>query len=316
MNLGRYALGRLGFGLFQVFAVTVLVFGLTEALPGDAAVAAAGDNPSRETIEQLRDQMGLDRPAAVRYLDWLWGLMHGDLGRSLVAPREVSDVLADSVGPSLVLAGFSLALLVPLALAIGVAAAVRHGRVLDRLLTSITLALYSVPEFAVGLVLVAVFAIKLGWLPATALGVSDELIGHPAVLVLPVLVVVARPVCSLGRLVRAGMIDALAAEYVQHVRRLGLSRPRVLLLHALPSAVTPAVQQLARTVDWLLGGVIVVEAVFVIPGLGTALVDAVSARDLPVIQALAVLFACTTIVVNAVADVVAFRLAPRTEVVR
>jgi peptide/nickel transport system permease protein len=308
--LARYALRRLLLGVAQVVAVATLVFALTEALPGDAAVVLAGDIPDEERIAQIRSALELDRPAVERWAGWLTGLARGDLGASLVSGRPVSGVLADGLPPTLVLAGLTLVLLVPISVAAGVAAAVRQGGLLDRALTTVTVALYSIPEFALGVVLVAVFAVRLGWFPPTAVGAPANLLQQPALLVLPVAVLLARPVCSISRLVRAGMIDALGSGYVAHARRMGLSGRRVLLTHALPNALAPGVQQLARTTDWLLGGVIVVESVFVIPGLGTLLNDSVAARDIPVIQALCVLFGTTTVVVNLVADLTAYRLTP------
>jgi peptide/nickel transport system permease protein len=306
--LARYALRRLLLGVAQVVAVATLVFALTEALPGDAAVVLAGDIPDEERIAQIRSALELDRPAVERWAGWLAGLAHGDLGASLVSGRPVSGVLADGLPPTLVLAGLTLVLLVPISVAAGVAAAVRQGGLLDRALTTVTVALYSIPEFALGVVLVV--AVRLGWFPPTAVGAPANLLQQPALLVLPVAVLLARPVCSISRLVRAGMIDALGSGYVAHARRMGLSGRRVLLTHALPNALAPGVQQLARTTDWLLGGVIVVESVFVIPGLGTLLNDSVAARDIPVIQALCVLFGTTTVVVNLVADLTAYRLTP------
>ncbi|CAL9536752.1 Glutathione transport system permease protein GsiC [Actinosynnema sp. ALI-1.44] len=309
----RYALRRLAIGLAQVLAVVTAVFLLVQALPGDAAVALAGDNPDPRRIEEIRAAMGLDRPALDRFGAWLGGLLHGDLGVSLVSGRPVVEFLADGLGPTLVLAVVSLVLLVPLSVLLGVAAALREGGPLDRALTTVTVGLHSIPEFALAVVLIAVFGVQLGWLPPTAVGA--DLLAQPQVLVLPLVVLLARPVCSVSRLVRAGMIDALASDHVRHARRLGIGERRVRFAHALPNAVAPAVQQLARTTDWLLGGVIVVEAVFVIPGLGTILVDAVAGRDLPVVQGLAVVFAVTTVLVNLVADLVGFRLAPRSAVV-
>ncbi|MFB4276657.1 ABC transporter permease [Nonomuraea sp. MTCD27] len=310
MNLTRYALRRLLLGAVQVVAVATLVFVLTEALPGDAAVVLAGDIPDEERIAQLRHALELDRPAVERWADWLAGLARGDLGVSLVSGRPVAEVLAGGLPPTLVLAGTTLLLLVPLSVGAGVIAAVRHGRLLDRVLTTVTVGLYSIPEFALGVVLVALFAVRLGWFPPTAVGAPPNLLEQPALLVLPLVVLLARPVCSISRLVRAGMIDALASGYVAHARRLGLPSWRVRLTHALPNALAPGVQQLARTTDWLLGGVIVVESVFVIPGLGTLLNDSVAARDIPVIQALCVLFATTTVAVNLAADLGAYRLVP------
>ncbi|QQQ78318.1 ABC transporter permease [Saccharothrix sp. 6-C] len=309
MSLRRYAARRLAIGLVQVLAVVTAVFLLVQALPGDAAVALAGDNPDPARIEQIRAAMGLDRPAVQRFGDWLWGLARGDFGESLISGRPVAEFLHDGLGPTLVLAVLALVLLVPLAVLLGVLAALREGGPLDKAVTTVTVGLHSIPEFALAVVLIAVFGVQLRWLPPTAVGA--DLLGQPAVLVLPLVVLVARPLCSISRLVRAGMIDALASDHVRHARRLGIGVARVRFAHALPTALAPAVQQVARTTDWLLGGVIVVEAVFVIPGLGTILVDAVAGRDLPVVQGLAVVFAVTTVVVNLVADLLVFRLAPR-----
>ncbi len=302
---------RLLLGVGQTAAVLALIFILTEALPGDAAVALAGDNPDPQRIAVIREAMQLDRPAPERFLHWAGGLLHGDLGSSLVTGRPVSSYLADGFGATLLLAALTLALLVPLSVSLGVLAAGREGGPLDRLISSATLAVYAVPEFAFGVLLTTVLALRLGWLPPTAIG---GVRADPAVLVLPVLVLLARPVCSISRLVRAGMIEAMASPYVAQARRYGISSTRIRWTHALPNALAPAVQQLARTCDWLLCGVIVVESLFVIPGLGTVLLDAVAARDVPVVQGLAVVFALVTVLLNLAADLVARRFAPRSEV--
>ncbi|WLQ52912.1 ABC transporter permease [Streptomyces poriferorum] len=296
----------------QTAAVVLLVFALTEALPGDAAVALAGDQPDPERIEAVRAALHLDRPPAERLLDWAAGLVHGDLGVSLTSGRPVSTYLADGFGPTLLLAVPTVVLLVPAAVGLGVLAARHEGRAADRIVSAVTLGLYAVPEFALGVLLVTVFALRLGWLPPTALGYGTDLLAHPAALVLPVLVLLARPVCSLARLVRAGMTDALASPYVAQALRCGVPAARVRYAHALPNAIAPATQQLARTVDWLLCGVVVVEALFVIPGLGTVLMNAVAERDVPVVQGLAVVFGLATVLLNLGADLVTHRLAPRT----
>ncbi|MGW1184288.1 ABC transporter permease [Streptomyces drozdowiczii] len=305
---------RLLLGGAQTAAVVLLVFAATEALPGDAAVALAGDQPDPARIEAVRAAMHLDRPALERLLDWTAGLLHGDLGVSLTSGRPVAAALADGFGPTLLLAVPTVLLLVPAGIGLGVLAASREGGAVDRVVSAVLLSLYAVPEFALGALLVTVFALRLGWFPPTAVGYGTELASHPAALVLPVLVLLARPVCSLARLVRAGMLDALASPYVAQARRCGLSRTRVRYAHALPNALAPAAQQLARTVDWLLCGVVVVEALFVVPGLGTVLMNAVAERDLPTVQGLAVVFGLVTVLLNLGADLVTHRLAPRTEV--
>ncbi|BCL25852.1 ABC transporter permease [Streptomyces aurantiacus] len=313
-GLGSWAARRLLLGGAQTVAVVVLVFALTEALPGDAAVALAGDQPDPARIAAIREAMDLDRPAYERLADWAAGLLHADFGTSLASGRPVTSYISGAFGPTLLLATLTVALLVPIGVGLGVLAARFEGRFVDRLVSAVTLGVYAVPEFAFGVLLVTVFALRLDWLPPTAVGYGTDLLGHPAALVLPVLVLLSRPVCSLSRLVRAGMIDALASPYVAQARRYGIAGARVRYAHALPNAVAPAAQQLARTVDWLLCGVIVVEALFVIPGLGTVLMNAVAERDVPVVQGLAVVFGVITVVLNLGADVVAHRFAPRAEV--
>ncbi|WP_406256014.1 ABC transporter permease [Streptomyces nigra] len=310
-GLRSFVARRLLLGGVQTVAVVLLVFALTEALPGDAAVALAGDQPDPARVAAIQEAMELDRPAWERLADWTAGLLHGDLGTSLVSGRPVRQYLADGFGPTLLLASLTVVLLVPVGFGLGVLAARHAGRPVDRLISSVTLAVYAVPEFALGVLLVTVFALRLGWLPPTALGYGTDLLAHPAALVLPVLVLLSRPVCSLARLVRAGMIDALASPYVAHARRYGVSGVRIRYAHALPNALAPAAQQLARTVDWLLCGVVVVEAMYVIPGLGTVLLGAVAERDVPVVQGLAVVFGVLTVVLNLGADLVAHRLTPR-----
>ncbi|WP_327700852.1 ABC transporter permease [Streptomyces decoyicus] len=311
-GLRSWLLRRLLLGAGQTVAVVLLVFALTEALPGDAAVALAGDQPDPGRIAAIREAMHLDRPAYERLGEWAAGLLHADLGSSLTSGRPVSSYLADGFGPTVVLAALTLLLLVPIGGGLGVLAARYEGRLGDRLISSVTLGVYAVPEFALGVLLVAVLALRLGWLPPTAVGYGGDLLAHPAALVLPVAVLLSRPVCSLTRLVRAGMIDALASPYVAHARRYGIPGARIRYTHALPHALAPAAQQLARTIDWLLCGVIVVEALFVIPGLGTVLMNAVTERDVPVIQGLAVVFGCTAVILNLGADLVIHRFVPRT----
>ncbi|SEB73965.1 peptide/nickel transport system permease protein [Streptomyces sp. 2131.1] len=311
---GHRVARRLLLGGAQTAAVVLLVFAATEALPGDAAVALAGDQPDPARIEAVRAAMHLDRPPLERLLVWTAGLLHGDLGVSLTSGRPVAAALADGFGPTLLLAVPTVLLLVPAGIGLGVLAARREGGAVDRVVSAVLLSLYAVPEFALGALLVTVFALRLGWFPPTAVGYGTELASHPAALVLPVLALLARPVCSLARLVRAGMLDSLASPYVAQARRCGLSRTRVRYAHALPNALAPAAQQLARTVDWLLCGVVVVEALFVVPGLGTVLMNAVAERDLPTVQGLAVVFGLVTVLLNLGADLVTHRLAPRTEV--
>ncbi|AUM18366.1 MULTISPECIES: ABC transporter permease [Rhodococcus] len=308
--LARYAGTRLTVGLVQVLGVLVVVFSIAAALPGDAAVVIAGDDADPRRIAQLRELLGLDRPLSVQFGDWLTGLLGGDLGTSVVSGRPVTAMLGSALAPTLTLAALAFVVLVPLALLLGVVAAVRRGHRVHRAVTALTVAFYAAPEFAVAIVLVAVFAVGLGWFAPTAVGAGGPLLMQPELWVLPVLVLVIRPVCSLSRLVRSSLITTLDSEYIRHTRRLGVPVRRVIWRHALPGSLTPATQHLARVADWLLGGVVVVEAVFALGGLGQLLVSAVSSRDIPLLMGLVTVFAMITVAVNTVADIVAFQLNP------
>ena len=310
MILTRYAGVRILLGLAQVVGVLGVVFVVASVLPGDAAVVIAADDADPARIAQLRETLGLDRPVLVQLGDWMAGLLHGDLGTSAVSGRPVTDILSAALAPTLTLAVLALIVVVPAAVALGVAAAVGRDGWVDKAISGTAVALYAAPEFAVAIILVAVFAVGLGVFAPTALGASGTLLWQPELWVLPVAVLAIRPMCSLSRFVRAAMVTTLDAEYTRHTLRLGVPMHRVVWRHALPSSLTPAVQHLARVTDWLLGGVVVVEAVFALGGLGEVLVNAVSSRDIPLLMGLVVLFALITVAVNTIADIVVFRLTP------
>ncbi|GAB3691135.1 ABC transporter permease [Saccharopolyspora tripterygii] len=311
----KFALLRLSTGVVQIAAVAVAVHVLTSWLPGDTAVVVLGENATEQQVAALRHQLGLDEPPAQRFLDWISGLVSGDLGTSLLTGRAVSEEIGRGLGSTAVLTALALAVVLPLAALIGVSSGVRPGSRTDRALNSAIVALNAVPEFALGMVLVALFSLQLGWLPATGAGLSGlSLADQPAVLVLPVTVLVCKQLCALTRQVRVGVAEATHAGYATHLRMLGLPERDVLLRHVLPNGCAPAVQQLARTVDGLLGGVVVVEALFGLDGVGSGFVEAVKARDLPVVQGYALVFVLTTVLVNVAADVAARRLVPQREV--
>jgi peptide/nickel transport system permease protein len=309
-----YAAQRAALAILQLAVLSVLVFVLTALLPGDAADMRFTETLTPEQVARLREQLGLDQPALERFLHWFGKVVTGDLGTSLINGGPVLDIVKASVGATLVLTVATLAVVVPLAVALGILMGTRENGRLDRTITSITLALSAIPDFVIAVVLVALFSLKLGWLPATWVGGS--LLASPVLLVLPVAVLLGRTVCLLSRQVRAGTINALHAEYVVQARRLGVPRRRLLLRHVLPNAAVPGVQELARTGDTLLGGVLVVEAIFAIPGFATALVDGVETRDVPVVQGLTLVLAVAALLINLGADLVCNRLVPRTELLR
>lgn len=313
----RYLLRRLALAAAQLAALSVVVFLLTSLLPGDAATVRFNEQAGLDQVSDLRAELGLDRPLAERFADWVGGLLTGDPGTSLLSGEPVARIITGSLGPTAVLATATLVLVVPLALGLGLAMGLREGSRLDRGITAVVLALSCVPDFVLALALVALFGLHLGWLPATWVGVEGGgLLADPALLVLPVTVLLARTVCQLARQVRAGTVRSLHADYAVQARRLGVPRRAVVLRHVLPNAAAPGVQELARTGDHLLGGVLIVEAVFAVPGTATAMIDAVRGRDVPTIQALVLLLAAVALLVNLIADLVCHRLAPRTETAR
>ncbi|MHA6622277.1 ABC transporter permease [Pseudonocardia sp. DLS-67] len=310
MTTGR-VVARVVLAVLQLAAVSVAVFALTTFLPGDTAEVVLGPLATPEQIAVLREQLGLDRPPVERFADWIGGLLHGDLGTSLATGLPVLQDTGARLRLTVVLAVAAVLVLVPAAVGLGLYCGRHPGSPADRLITAATTVAQAVPDFALGLLLVALFALQLGWLPATAAGVVGFSGLTAPMLVLPVAVLVSNQLGRLARQIRIGVVEADAAEHVAHLRRLGLGERDVLLRHVLPGSVVPSLQQLARTVDGLLGGVLVVEALFALPGIGSGFVAAVQTRDLPVVQTYALLFAVTTVGINLVADLGSARLVPQ-----
>lgn len=294
---------RVAGALLVLGAVSVLVFAATEAAPGDAATARLGPGADAAQVEGLRAELGLDRAAPVRYLDWLGHVVRGDFGVSYASGRPVADVVADRFGNSLVLGLAAVAVLVPLAVGLGLWTGLRAGRRGDRLASGAALGLAAVPEFVTGAVLMLVFAAGLGWLPAVSLlGAGQGPLDEPAVLALPVLTLVSVCLAQNLRLVRAGVAEAARSEAVEAARLNGVPERRVALRLVLPAGIGPAVPMLARSATYLLGGALVAESLFGYPGLAALLVDATASRDVPVVQAVALLGAAIAVTANLAAD--------------
>ncbi|EWC62399.1 Dipeptide transport system permease protein DppB [Actinokineospora spheciospongiae] len=308
-----YPARRLGLSAVQALVVLVATFGMTALLPGDASSVVLTEHAAPEDVAVVRARLGLDQPLTVRFGHWISGLFTGDLGESLVTALPVAEEIGRRLAATALLAGVTLLVLLPLALLVGVASGLREGSRVDRVLTSVAVLLHAVPEFVLGLLLVAGLAVHGGLFPATAAGV--DLLARPEVLVLPVTVLVARQLCDLARQIRIGVAEHSAGEVAGHLRLLGLPEHAVVLRHVLPGASAPVVQQLARTVEGLLTGAVVVESLFAVPGLGTGFVEAVQNRDIPQIQGYVLVFAGVVVLGNLAADLVAHRLTPRRELV-
>lgn len=299
-------------GIVILFVVSILIFAGTQILPGNAAVQILGRNATPQAVAQLDSQLGLDRSALAQYGSWLGGLLHGDLGHSLAAHQPVSQFISDRVRNTLLLAGIAMLIMLPLGIGLGVLAGVRKDRFADHTITGFTLGAIALPEFVSGALLALLFATWLGVLPPVSLvspGASP--LSHPSILVLPVLTLLLAGTAYIVRMMRAGVITVMDSEYVEAARLNGVGERRIVYKHALRNALAPTVQVLALTVQWLVGGVVVTETIFSYPGLGQGLVSAVQLRDLPVVQAIAILFAAVYIAINIVADLVVVLLIPK-----
>jgi peptide/nickel transport system permease protein len=293
------------------------VFAGTEVLPGDAAGAVLGRTAAPEQLAELREQMGLDRPAVERYGDWLAGLLRGDLGNSAAgyaqgSERPIWNEISGEIGNSLILALVSALVLIPVSLALGVAAAVRAGRPVDHAISAASLAVISLPEFIIGSLLILLFFSWLGVLsPVSLIPPGESPLSYPKELVLPILTLVGATLAASIRMVRAGMIEALRTDYVQMARLSGFRERTVVLRYALRNALAPSVQVFAQNIQYLVGGIIVVEYLFAYPGLGRELVEAVAIRDVREVQSVAVVIAAVYIALNIVADLLVVLLVPK-----
>lgn len=308
-----WILRRLGIAVITLLLVSLIVFVATQALPNDPAKAILGRDATPERLAQLRADLGLNRPAIDQYTDWLDGAVVGDLGTSLAAQRPVSDLVWERFRNSAELVFLATLFILPLSFLLGVLSAVKRDGLFDTSSNVISLILNSLPEFVIGVI----FVILLGTtvftvFPSVALFPAGESpFEHPNEMVLPVATLVAVSVPYLMRLVRASMIDVLESDYVQMARLKGVSERRILLRHALPNALVPTIQGTALILAYLAGGIVVIEYLFRFPGIGGLLTEAISARDLPVIQACVLLLAAVYIVVNLVADILTVYVSPR-----
>ncbi len=304
---------RVLLSLVTLLIVSVVIFWATEVLPGDVATAILGREASPRSLERLREELGLDRPAFERYVDWLAGALRWDFGTSLARQDQaVSELMGVRMRNTFALAGLAALIGLPLALALGVVAGLTRDRLPDLLVSTLALIGQSLPEFVVGSLLILIFAVQLAIFPAVTLVNADAPLAEivPS-MVLPVATLVIVMVAYIQRMVRSSMIDALASEYVQMATLKGVPRRRVVLRHALPNALLPTINAVALTVAWLIGGVAVVETVFNYPGIGRLLVTAVGDRDLPLVQALGLLGATIYITINLAADLLTLALNPR-----
>ena len=303
---------RLALGIVTLLVVSVLIFASTQILPGDVATAILGQSATPETVAAIRRDLGLDRPAPVRYAEWLGGFVRGDLGRSLANGQPIAGQIGQRLGNTLFLAGVAALIAVPLAVGLGVLAAIRRESWLDRAISIATLSTISVPEFFVGYVLIILLAVQFQVFPSLAtitpgMGLLDELY----VVALPALTLTLVVVAHMMRMTRAAVIGVLSAPYIEMARLKGLPERQIVLRHALPNAIGPIATVVALNLAYLVVGVVVVEVVFVYPGMGQYMVDAVTKRDVPAVQACTMVFAITYVLLNLTADLLGIVSNPR-----
>lgn len=312
----RFLMQRLLALIPVLFTVAIIVFLILRLTPGDPAAVIAGNNATNEDIDRIREQLGLTKPLFTQFTIWLSGVLQGDLGYSFYLNKPVIELIAQRIEPTLSLAAGTMLLSVAVAVPLGTLAAWRMGGWLDRILSGFAVAGFSVPVFVIGYVLIYVFAIELQWLPVQGyrrlFGPSSQGIGAWSYqLVLPWVSLATIYVALIARVTRASVSEALTEDYIRTARAKGVTEQAVLLRHALANAAVPIVTVIGIGIALLIGGVVVTETVYAIPGLGSLTVDAVLNRDFPVIQGVVLFFSVLYVVINLLVDLSYLWLDPR-----
>ena len=317
----KTVLERLGLGLVTLFVVSVIIFSAIEMLPGDFGQAVLGQSATQETIAAFRRELGLDQPAYLRYLHWVGNAVQGDLGTSFsgrnagssgAGSRSVVDLIAPRFWNTLFLASITAVIAVPISLLLGITTALYRNSIYDRSVNTATLTTISFPEFFVAYILILVLGSLWPIFPSLANVNQSTPLGERLFrTVLPAMTLTLVIIAHMMRMTRAAIINLLASPYIQMARLSGASRTEVIVKHALPNAWAPIATVIAFNLAYLVVGVVVVEVVFVYPGIGQLMVDAVTARDIPVVQGCALIFAMTYIILNLVADIIGIITNPR-----
>jgi peptide/nickel transport system permease protein len=303
---------RILLSLLLLVAVSMLIFGGVEALPGDFATTYLGQSATPQAVANIRAELGLDRPVVTRYFEWLAGAVQGDFGTSWASKNSVSEQVGNRLGNSLFLAGFAAVISVPLAVGLGMLSVHFRNRMPDKIINVISLAAISLPEFFIGYLLILYFAVNFGiaTFPATVyegMGFIERL----KAIALPTATLVLVVLAHMMRMTRAAILSVMSSAYMETAELKGLSAFRAIVKHAAPNALAPIINVVALNLAYLVVGVVVVEVVFVYPGMGQYMVDAVTVRDMPVVQACGLIFAAVYIFLNMLADILAIIANPR-----
>jgi peptide/nickel transport system permease protein len=308
----RMVLQRLGIGIATLFVVSVIVFVITSILPGDVADIILGQSATPETLAALRAELGMDQPWYIRYFSWLGNLATGDLGISKAGGATISSLIDSRIWNTLMMAGLVSLISIPISIALGLWAAMHPGTRLDRIVTFGTLSTISVPEFFIATIMVLIFAVKLKWLPATLYLTGNEswteLLKAMAMPLITLVIVVS---AQMIRMTRAGILNVMSSPYIEMAILKGVPRKRIILRHALYNAIGPIVNVIALNLAYLVSGVVIVETIFSYPGLAKLMIDGVQTRDLPLVQACAMIFCGVYVVLILLADIASILSNPR-----
>jgi peptide/nickel transport system permease protein len=303
---------RLALGLLLLFAASILIFAGTTMLPGDVAQQILGQGATPENLANLRAELGLNDPPVTRYFNWLGGVLQGDLGNALTNGRDIAESIGGRLKNTMFLAFWAAVISVPLAIFLGLLAVRYKDKWPDKLISAVTLTTISIPEFMIGYILVYWLAIKLRWFPSVAImNDSMSLLEKLNAIAIPVMVLTLVVLAHMMRMTRAAILNVMQSAYIETAELKGLRMLTVIRKHAFPNAVAPIVNVVMINMAYLVVGVVVVEVVFAYPGMGQYLVDHVSKRDVPVVQACGLIFAAVYIGLNLVADIVSILTNPR-----
>jgi peptide/nickel transport system permease protein len=307
-----YILRRLGMILLTMLLASFIIFGATQWLPGDVAQVVLGQFATPQAVENLREELGLNRPFLVQYIDWLFSFIQGDWGNSMVSRMEVRPIVLGRLRNSMMLAGVSFAFYVPLGILLGVLAALKADRFVDQAISSVSMAFVGLPEFVTGLILIGFLALTFNLFPAnSSIEPNTGFFKALPYLILPAITVSLTSLGYVARMTRSSTIDVLNSDYIRAADLKGLPRAQVLIKHTLRNSLLPTVTVVAMGIGWLIGGLIVTEAVFGYPGLGRLLVYGIQRRDLTIIQATSMLIVLIYSLANLAADILYGILNPR-----
>ncbi len=308
----RFLIVRFSLIAITLLVVSLAIFIITEILPGDVATMMLRQGATEQNLKKVQEDLGLDRPAHVRYLSWIGGVARGDLGNSYFQKRPIVDITRGRLGNSLILAVFAFLVAVPTAVAAGIWAGVRPDTLGDRLVSVTSLVGISLPEFVTGVLFIVIFSSTLDLLPSTSIVLpGTNPLTRPYILVLPTLTLTGVLFAYVMRMTRANVIEVMQTRYVRTAILKGLPMRRVIFRHVVPNAMLPTITIIAQNFGWMLGGLIIVETVFAYPGLGQLVLKSIQTRDVPLLQALALLVAATYAISNLVADLSYAALDPR-----